>query len=144
MKTAVTVAILASTLSVVARAESLEEKKFWKSQRNYIDRELAIADKACGTHLAFEWVDPPTLRAEVAKTKHSPMGDCTNIITTVASICREGKDEAATVRSKITAIQCGFSKERTLDFKGGVVTYMGNNTQPNFTDWAKPWLMKRL
>jgi hypothetical protein len=144
MKSLVTVCILASTVSVVARAESLEEKKFWKGQRNYIDRELQIADKVCGTKLTFEWVDPPTLRAETEKTNHSPQGVCTNIIYQVAHICRGGADDAAAVRAKITGFQCGFAKERSLDLKGGIVRYLGNNNQANFADWAKPWLMKRL
>lgn len=139
----VTTAVLLSTI-VIANAESLEEKKFWKGQRNYIDRELQIADKACGTTFSFEWVDPPTLRAETEKTKHSPNGVCGNIIQTVASICREGKDEAETVKAKITGFECGHAASRTLDLKGGHVKYMGNNTQSNFNDWAKPWLMKRL
>jgi hypothetical protein len=143
MKSLVTACVLLSTIAV-ANAESLEEKKFWKSQRNYVDRELQIAEKACGTTFSFDWVDPPTLRAETAKTKHSPNGVCTNIITTVASICREGKDEAATVKAKITGLQCGHAASRSLDLKGGKVIYLGNNTQPNFSDWAKPWLMKRL
>lgn len=139
----VTAALLLSTI-VVANAESLEEKKFWKGQRNYVDRELAIANKACGTTFSFDWVDAPTLRAETEKSRHSPMGVCTNIITTVASICREGKDEADTVKAKITGFQCGHAASRSLDLKGGIVKYMGNNTQPNFSDWAKPWLMKKL
>lgn len=144
MKSLVTACLLLSTIAVVANAESLEEKKYWKSQRNYIDRELQIADKACGTTFSFDWVDPPTLREETAKTKHSPNGVCINIITTVASICREGKDAADTVKAKITGIQCGHAASRSLDFKGGIVKYMGNNTQPNFSAWAKPWLMQRL
>ena len=61
MKSLVTACVLLSTIAV-ANAESLEEKKFWKSQRNYVDRELQIAEKACGTTFSFDWVDPPTLR----------------------------------------------------------------------------------
>lgn len=138
-----TACILLSTI-VIARAESLEEKKYWKGQQNYIDRELQIADKACGTTFKFMWVDQPKLRDEVTKTNHSPYGVCANIITTVSSICREGKDEAETVKAKISGFECGYAKDRTLDLKGGVVKYLGNNTQPNFSDWAKPWLLKRL
>jgi hypothetical protein len=143
MKSLVTVCVLLSTI-VIANADSLEEKKYWKGQRNYIDRELQVANKNCGTNFTFEWVDQPTLREETEKSKHTPYGVCSNIIGTIGSICREGKEEAETVKAKITGIQCGHAAARTLDLKSGIVKYMGNNTQANFTDWAKPWLMKRL
>jgi hypothetical protein len=105
---------------------------------------MAVAEKACGTKFTFEWVDPPTLRAETEKTNHTPNGVCLNIVNTVATICRGGADEKETVKAKITGFTCGYAKERTLDFTGGVVKYLGNNTQANFHDWAKPWLLKRL
>jgi hypothetical protein len=142
MKPLVTACILLVTTT--AFAESLEEKKFWKRQRDYIDEHLKKADKACGTNFSFDWVDQPTLRSEVAKTKHSPSGVCGIIIDTVASVCREGEDEKATVRAKITGFTCGYAKDRSLDLKGGIVKYSGNNTQSNFSEWAKPWLLKHL
>ena len=142
MKKLVTACILMT--AVVASAESLEEKQYWKRQRNYIDKDIATADKACGTKFTFDWVDQPTLRAEVEKTKHTPNGVCGNVIDQVATICRLGDDEKATVKAKITGFQCGYAKERTLDLKSGVVKYMGNNVQSNFSDWARPWLLKHL
>ena len=78
------------------------------------------------------------------KTKHSPMGVCGNIIGEVASICRLGEDEKATVKAKITGFTCGYAKERNLDLKGGIVKFNGNNVQSNFSDWARPWLLKKL
>jgi hypothetical protein len=69
---------------------------------------------------------------------------CQSIIETVASVCRDGEDEKATVKAKITGFSCGFAKERALDLKGGVVKYTGNNTQSNFSEWARPWLLKKL
>jgi hypothetical protein len=143
MKTATTFAILLATIST-ARAESLEEKKFWKKQQNYIDEQLKTAEKACGVKFKFEWQDQATLRSETEKTKHSPNGVCGAIVDSVASVCREGDDEKATVKAKISTIQCGFAKERSLDLKGTVLKYLGNNTQSNFSDWAKPWLLKHL
>jgi hypothetical protein len=142
MKTVLTAAILVATAT--AHAESLEEKKFWKRQRDYIDEKLKVAERACGFKPAFEWSGKETLRAEVEKTKHSPNGVCQSIIDSVASICREGEDEKAAVKTKIGTIHCGYAKERTLDLKSGTLTYRGNNTQSNFSEWAKPWLLKHL
>ena len=141
-KKLVTVCLLLATTT--AHAESLEEKKFWKRQRDYIDEKLKIAHKNCGTSFSFDWDNAPVLRAEVEKTKHTPNGVCGAVIEAVSSICREGADEKATVKAKITGFTCGFAKERTLELKGGIVKYNGNNTQSNFDDWAKPWLLKHL
>jgi hypothetical protein len=143
MKTFVTACLVLAT-TTLAHAESLEEKQYWKREQNYMDRVIASADKQCGTKLTLEWIDKPTLRAETEKTNHSPYGVCSNIINQVEMICRAGDDEKATVKAKIKGFQCGFAKERTLDLKGGIVKYMGNNNQANFSDWAKPWLLKRL
>ena len=61
------------------------------------------------------------------------------------SLCREGDDEKASVKARIKGFQCGYAKPRTLDIsKSGMVKYMGNNEESNFSDWAKPWLMKKL
>jgi len=142
MKTLIAACLLIATTT--AQADSLEERKFWKRNRDYIDEGLKKADKACGTTFKFDWENAPTLRAEVEKTKHSPSGVCQSIISVVASICREGEDEKATVKAKITGFTCGYAKERTLDFKGSTLRYQGNNTQSNFDEWAKPWLLKHL
>jgi hypothetical protein len=142
MKTLLTAAILLVTTT--AYAESLEEKQFWKRQRNYVDEKLKVAEKACGFKIAFDWVEKETLRSEVEKTKHSPNGVCTGIIDDVAAICRQGDDEKAAVKAKISSVTCGYAKERNLDLKGGTLNYRGNNTQSNFSEWARPWLLKHL
>jgi len=141
MKRLVTCMLLIAT---AAQAESLEEKQFWKHQRNYIDQDLKTAEKACGFALAFEWEDPATLRAETEKTKHSPNGVCGAIIDEVATICRLGADEKASVKAKISAISCGYGKPRALQLDGKTLRYHGNNVEPNFSAWAKPWLLKSL
>ena len=144
MKTFVTACIVLAT-TTLAQADSMEEKKFWKRERDYIDREVEFVNKQCGSKITFDWVDKPTLRAETEKTNHTPNGVCGNIVHLVGMVCKNGDDEdKATVRSKITSIQCGFAKERTLDLKGTALKYLGNNNQSNFGDWAKPWLLKRL
>jgi hypothetical protein len=130
--------------SSTVHAESLEEKKFWKGQMDYVQRSLDDASKKCGMTFTFDWVDKPTLRAEVEKTKHSPNGVCTNIINTVTAICREGEDEKKAVAAKIKGFACGFDKDRKLSLDGGTLKYMGNNVQSNFRDWARPWLLKAL
>jgi len=130
--------------ATLVHAESLEEKKFWKVQTDYVNRALETASKKCDVKFTFEWVGKEKLRDEAQKHHHSPNGICSAIIDGVTSICREGDDEKAAVKAKITAFKCGYANPRTLDLKDGVVTYMGNNEQANFSDWAKPWLMKRL
>ena len=144
MKTFVTACIVLAT-TTFAHAESMEEKKFWKRERDYVDRELAFIEKQCGAKPTFDWVDKATLRAETEKTNHTPNGVCGNIINLVGMICKNGDDDdKATVKAKITSIQCGFAKERKLELKAGTLKYLGNNNQSNFGDWAKPWLLKHL
>ena len=137
---ALSIIVAASTV----HAESLEEKKFWKGQMDYVQRSLDDANKKCGVTFTFDWVDKATLRAETEKTKHSPNGVCTNIINTVTAICREGEDEKKAVAAKIKGFTCGHDKERKLSLDGGTLKYMGNNSQSNFRDWARPWLLKNL
>ena len=137
-------AVCALLVTTTAYAESLEEKKFWKRQRDYVDETLKRTNKACDTNLTFDWENQTQLRTEVEKTKHTPNGVCTSIISEVASLCRQGDDEKAAVKAKITSLSCGYAKERSLDLKGGKLRYLGNNTQANFSEWARPWLLKHL
>lgn len=142
MKTVVTAAILIVTST--AFAESLEERKYWKRQRDYVEEHLKGVERACGFKPNFEFHDQPTLRSETEKTRHSPMGVCNTLVDEIASICREGKDEASSVKAKISTIQCGFAADRSLDLKSNTLRYLGNNTQANFSNWARPWLLKHL
>jgi hypothetical protein len=137
---ALSVIIASSTV----HAESLEEKKFWKGQMDYVQRSLDDANKQCGVKFTFDWVDKATLRAETEKTNHSPNGVCSAIIEEVTSICREGEDEKKAVTAKIKGFTCGYAKERKLSLAGGSLKFMGNLEQSNFSDWAKPWLLKNL
>jgi hypothetical protein len=134
-------ALLAST---TVFADSLEEKKYWKGQMDYVQRSLDDASKQCGVKLTFDWVDKAKLRAEAEKTNTSPNGICTTIIDEVNSLCREGDDEKKSVAAKIKGFTCGYAPDRKLGLSGGIVRYMGNNQQSNFSDWARPWLMKNL
>jgi hypothetical protein len=137
----ITVLLLATTF---AQAESLEEKKYWKRQKDYLDEHMKVAEKHCKAKFTFNWVDQPTLRSETEKTKHMPHSVCGNIIDAVRSICQDGEEEAATVRAKITGFSCGFAANRTVKLEGGIVKFAGNNVQPNFLNWAKPILLKSL
>ncbi len=138
-------AFLATTTTTsLVHAESLEEKTYWKKQMDYINKAVEKADKACDLKLTFEFVDKDKLRTEAEKNKNSANGICGAIIEEVATLCRKGEDEKTAVKAKIKGFQCGFAKPRTLDLKGGLVTYMGNNQESNFSDWARPWLMKHL
>jgi hypothetical protein len=125
-------------------AESLEERKYWKGQMDYVQRSIDSVAEQCGVKLSYEWVDKPKLREASEKDGHTPNGICAAIVDQIESICREGEDEKKSVAAKIKGVKCGYAKERKLDMKGGIVTYMGNNNQSNFGDWARPWLLKKL
>ncbi|MBA3454578.1 MAG: hypothetical protein H0T42_15925 [Deltaproteobacteria bacterium] len=137
--------VLATTATL--HAESLEEKKFWKGEMHYLQREIDEAQKRCDTTFKFDWIDKEKFRAaaEKEKARTSPQGICANIIKETARLCRMGEDEKGAVKAKITGFACGYSKPRKLDMsKGGVVTYLGNQEEHNFADWAMPWLQKKL
>jgi hypothetical protein len=142
MKKLLVLSILLATS--IAGAESLEEKKYWKGQMDYLQRSIDDASKKCGVKFTFAFTDKPTLRAETKKTSHTPYGVCSAIIDEVEGICREGDDEKQAVAAKIKGFTCGFAKERKLELTGGLVKYMGNNNQSNFSNWARPWLLKNL
>jgi hypothetical protein len=146
MKKLLAFAFLATTATTaVVHAESLEEKKFWKGQMDYLNQKIDKSEKACGVKFTIELLDKDKFRTEADKHLHNtPQGVCGLIIEEVSSLCRKGEDEKAAVKAKIKGIQCGFAKPRTLALKGGTLTYMGNNEESNFSDWARPWLMKNL
>jgi hypothetical protein len=132
-------------VATVANAESLEERKYWKGQMEYLNRSIEDAEKVCDTKFSFEWVGKEKFRAETEKTNTSPYGVCAAIIDEVDSLCREGDDEKASVKEGIKGFQCGYAKPRKLELsKSKIVKYMGNNEESNFSDWAKPWLTKHL
>jgi hypothetical protein len=134
--------ILAATTTI--RAESLEEKKYWKEEMDYMNRALTDAAAQCGVKFTFDWVDKAKLRAEAEKNNNSPNGICDSIVNEVGGICRQGEEEKAAVKAKIKGFTCGYQNPRSLELKGGIVKFMGNNQEANFSDWAKPWLMKKL
>ena len=137
-------ALITGSISTL-HAESLEERKYWKGQMDYINRGIEEGEKQCGVKFTFELIDKPKLRAEAAKENTSPYSICDLIVQEVVSLCREGEDEKSSVAAKIKGFQCGYTKPRKLDLsKAGIVKYLGNNEEPNFSAWAKPWLMKKL
>lgn len=143
MKKLITASLLLATATV--HAESLEERKYWKGQMDYVQKSLDDSEKQCGGKFSFEFVDKAKLRTEAEKHDNSPNGICTAIIDQIDSLCREGDDEKASVKAKIKGFQCGYANPRKLDLSAkGIVKYMGNNEEANFSDWAKPWLMKKL
>jgi hypothetical protein len=144
MKKLLAISILLATTATIY-AESLEERKYWKGQMDYINRGIDDGEKQCGVKFTFEFIEKEKLRAEADKNNNSPYGICDSIVQEVVSLCREGEDEKSSVKAKIKGFQCGYGKPRKLDLnKSGIVKYMGNNEESNFSDWAKPWLMKKL
>lgn len=136
--------LLAST---VARAESLEEKKYWKGQTDYIARDIADAEKVCGTKFTFEVIDKDKAKLREAhdKKNHTPNSVCSAPITSVALICRRGEDEKAAVRAKIKGFACGAGNPRALSLdKAGIVRFHGNLDEVNLHEWIRGWLEKAL
>lgn len=123
---------------------SLELRKYYRGQMDYLRRSLDAAEKDCGVRFGFEWVDPPTLRQGAESHSHTPYGICAAVIDEVDGLCREGADEKSSVVARIKAFKCGYSNPRNLAFEGNTLVYMGNNEQSNYSDWAKPWIMKNL
>jgi hypothetical protein len=143
MNKAVAIAIVLVT-SATLHADSLEERKFWKGQMDYLQQEIDTANKDCGVKFSFDWIEKEKLRDAAAKHQNSPYGICDQVVNEVDSLCRNDADSKASVVSKIKGFTCGYSNPRSLDMKGGIVRYMGNNEEANFSDWAKPWLEKHL
>ncbi|HTL35776.1 MAG TPA: hypothetical protein VL326_21750 [Kofleriaceae bacterium] len=132
-------------VATAAHAESLEERKYWKGEMEYLNRSIEAAQKSCDTKFSFDWVDKPKFREATEKEGSSPYGVCAAVIDEVESLCREGDDEKASVKAGIKGFQCGYAKPRKLDLsKRGILKYMGNNEEANFSDWAKPWITKHL
>ncbi len=123
---------------------SLEERKYWRGQMDYLQRSLDSAEKDCGIRFSFEWIEPAKLREAADANNNSPYGICASVIDEVDSLCREGADEKTSVAAKIKGFKCGYAKPRNLAFDGNALVYMGNNEESNFSDWAKPWIMKNL
>ena len=143
MNKAAAIAIVLVT-SATLHADSLEERKFWKGQMDYLNQNLESASKDCGVKFSFDWIDKDKLRTAAEKHQNSPYGICISVIDEVGSLCRNDADGKASVVAKIKGFTCGYSNPRNLDMKGGIVKYMGNNEEANFSDWAKPWLEKHL
>jgi hypothetical protein len=131
-------------ISTVAFAESLEEKKYWKGETDYVNKAIESANEACGVKFTFDWIDKTKFRSEAEKADNSPNSICSVVIDQVASLCRDGEDEKTAVKGKIKGFRCGYGKPRSLDLTGGILKYLGNNDEANFSDWAKPWLTKKL
>ena len=113
MKKLITASLLLLTATV--HAESLEERKYWKGQMDYLQRSLDDGEKTCGVKFTFEWIDKPKIREAAEKNNNSPYGICDSIVQEVTSLCREGDDEKASVKAKIKGFQCGYAKPRSLD-----------------------------
>ena len=144
MKKLIVFSVVLVSSSSVLHADSLEERKFWKEQMDYVNEKLEDANKVCDAKFSFDWIDKAKLRDEAKKHQNSPNGICTNVIDEVDSICRSGDDGKQSVKAKIKGFTCGYANPRSLDLKGGIVKYMGNNDEANFSDWARPWLEKHL
>jgi hypothetical protein len=143
MNKVVSIAIVLAT-SATLHADSLEDRKFWKGQMDYLNQNLDTASQACGVKFSFDWIEKDKLRAAAEKHQNSPFGICNSVIDEVGSLCRNDADGKASVAAKIKGFTCGYSNPRSLDLKTGIVRYMGNNEEANFSDWAKPWLEKHL
>lgn len=124
---------------------SLEERKYWRGEEDYLFRSIDAGPEYCGVTFTFQWdADRKTLRERAEANNNSPYGICAAMVDEVLSLCREGDDEKQSVASAIKGFRCGYGNPRRASLENGIVVYMGNNEQSNFSDWAKPWLTKSL
>ena len=124
---------------------SLEERKYWRGEEDYLFRSIDAGPEYCGTKFSFQWdADRKTLRERAEANNNSPYGICAAMVDEVLSLCREGEDEKQSVASAIKGFRCGYGNPRRASLEDGIVVYMGNNEESNFSDWAKPWLTKSL
>lgn len=124
---------------------SLEERKYWRGEEDYLFQSLDRGPQDCGVKFSFEWdSDRKTFRDRAEANNNSPYGICAGMIDEVLSLCREGDDEKQSVASTIKGFKCGYGNPRTAKLENGIVVWMGNFEQSNLSDWAKPWLMKNL
>jgi hypothetical protein len=126
-------------------AMSLEERKYWRGQEDYLFRSIDEGPKDCGVTFSFQWdADRATFRERAEKNNNDPYSVCASMVDEVLSLCRDGDDEKQSVAAKIKGFKCGYGNPRGAKIDDGIVVYMGNNEEANFSDWAKPWLMKNL
>ena len=139
--------VLASLMLVTthAVADSLDDDKYWQEQMDHwMTKSLEDAEKECDVKFSFDWVAKPTFRAGAEKEKNTPYAICNNIVQRTIQVCRGGDHDKAAVKAKLKGFRCGHATSRKLELKKGIVTYMGNNVQSNFDEWAKAWLRKNL
>ncbi len=123
---------------------SLEERKYWRGEDDYLFQSVDGGKATCGVSFTVEWVNRKQFRTEAVKANTSPYSVCDSIVAETVSLCREGEDEKSSVASKIKGFRCSYGKPRTLTMDNGIVVYVGNHEESNFSAWAKPWLMKNL
>ncbi|HUS32502.1 MAG TPA: hypothetical protein VMZ53_28570, partial [Kofleriaceae bacterium] len=124
---------------------SLEERKYWRGQEDYLFRSIDAGPENCGVKFSFQWdTDRKTFRDKAEANNNSPYSICASMVDEVTSLCREGEDEKQSVAAKIKGFRCGYGHPRKATIEDGIVVYMGNHEESNFSDWAKPWLTKNL
>ena len=124
---------------------SLEERKYWRGEEDYLFEHLNAGPETCGVKFAFSWdADRKTFRERAEANNNSPYGICAGMVDEVLSLCREGADEKQTVAAEIKGFRCGYGNPRSAKLEDGIVVWMGNFEEPNFSDWARPWLTKNL
>jgi len=138
--------VVASVLLVssLARAESLEERKYWRGQMAMLDSDLREANEECEVEITFEYIDKAEMRAAAEKGKFSPRVVCNPLIKEIARTCRDGDKRKAAVAKKAKTLQCGYSTNKTLTVKGGVVRMKATFEVTQRTNWVPDQLKAKI
>ena len=144
-------ALIVTIPSLVAHAdgESLADRQYWQKETDAMQSTVDGANTSCGTKITFDWGDKVKLRTESAKPDKfgnagSPHGTCSQLFTTLASMCQGSADVKATVQKKVKSVTCNFGEPRSLSFKAGTFTINTNEHENNFDKWAQAQIGKLL
>lgn len=84
-------------VSSLVRADSLEDRKYWREKTEMLDSELHEANEECEVEITFEYIDKAEMRAAAEKLKFSPRTVCVPLIKEIARTCRDGDKRKAAV-----------------------------------------------
>lgn len=127
------------SISSVAAAESLKERKANKEATEAFEKVVADTNTACGSSLKGEinfksW--------NVKDTENISRSHCDYGLDQIRSVCGDEEGKKA-VKAKIKKYNCKFGSKRAIDLKGGTLTYTADKGIL-MDDFIKEYLMNHL
>src|SRR5262245_12667188 len=117
-----TVAILIAISATNVQAQTLREKEQIAVANESLSKDLASANKICGTNIAAnnDWTSilkPEEGRRVVA------LNYCHSALRAIESLCEDSAAGKKAVQEKIKSMTCGKSKPRSIEIKDGVLNW---------------------